>query len=188
MSKDYLTVKEFAEERSCSTQYVYKLLQTKLQPYVVMVDGKKCIDIRALEVFSETDATNQETNFATNLATEVVNPSASSIEEELKRINARNEDLIDDLRAEIKEKDAQLKQMNEKIVSLFETNQRLMENNQRLQLNYQYLLGDSKDIGVDAEVNEQDTRAEVEPEEEKEVKKEPEQPKKRGFFSRLFNI
>ena len=188
MEKEYLTVKQFAEMRAVSTQYVYKLLQTKLQPYVVMVDGKKCIDIKALEVFSKNDATNFATNDATNFATKVANPSASSIEEELKRINARNEDLIDDLRAEIKAKDAQLQQMNEKIVSLFETNQRLMENNQKLQLNYQMLLGDGKDIEVDAEVNEQDTRAEVEPEEEKEVKKEPEQPKKRGFFSRLFNI
>ena len=188
MSKNYLTVKEFAEERSCSTQYVYKLLQTKLQPYVVMVEGKKCIDIKALEVFSETDATNHATNFATNFATEFATPSASNIDEELKRINARNEDLIDDLRAQIKEKDAQIQQMNEKLINLFETNQRLMENNQKLQLNYQMLLGDGKNIEVDAEVNEQESRAGVELEEEIEVKKEPEQAKKRGFFSRLFNI
>lgn len=185
MDKEYLTVKEFAKERSCSTQYVYKLLQTKLQPYVVMVDGKKCIDIKALEVFSEDFATNQETNFATEFATNVANQSAtsaSSIEDELKRINARNENLIDELRAQIKEKDAQLSQLNEKVISLFETNQRLMENNQKLQLNYQYLLGDGKNIQVDEEVNVQSAQAE-EPEIVPEEKK-----KKKGFFSWLFNI
>ena len=194
MEKEYLTVKEFARERSCSTQYVYRLLQTKLQPYVVVVDGKKLISAKAFEVFKETDATNQETNFATKFATEVErpststekndSPSTSTIEKELLRINARNEELIDSLREEIKAKDAQLSQLNEKIISLFETNQRLMENNQSLQLNYQLLLGDSKNIDLrNVEVNAQGARARDEAEE---IPEEP--PKKKGFFSKLFGL
>lgn len=191
MEKEYLTVKEFARERSCSTQYVYRLLQTKLQPYVVVVDGKKLINSKAFEVFEETDATNQETNFATKFATKFASPSPSTkendspspstIDKELLRINARNEKLIDSLREEIKAKDAQLSQLNEKIISLFETNQRLMENNQQLQLNYQMLLGEPKEKQY-VDVDEASARVEEEPEKEQE-----EPPKKKGFLNWLFN-
>ena len=38
MEKEYLTVKEYAEIKGCSSQYVYRLLQTKLQPFVVLVE------------------------------------------------------------------------------------------------------------------------------------------------------
>lgn len=185
MEKEYLTVKEFARARSCSTQYVYRLLQTKLQPYVVEVDGKKLISAKAFEVFEETNATNQETNFATNFATNVERPSSSTIEEELKRINARNESIIDNLQEQIKAKDAELSKLNDKIISLFETNQRLMENNQQLQLHYQMLLGEPKEKQyVDAdEVNANDEEG---PKEKPE--KEPEEkPKKKGFLNWLFN-
>lgn len=194
MEKEYLTVKEFARERSCSTQYVYRLLQTKLQPYVVVVDGKKLISAKAFEVFEETNATNQETNFATKFATNTEypsastekneRPSASTIEDELKRINERNEKLLDEMREEIKVKDAQLSQLNEKVISLFETNQRLMENNQKLQLNYQMLLSDKSNIDIDdAEVNAESAQVVEEPE------SAPEEPsKKKGLFSRLFGL
>ena len=176
MERQYLTVKEFARECNCSTQYVYRLLQTKLQPYVVLIDGKKHIDIKALEVVFKDDATNQETNFATKVANQVDNPSSSAIEEELKRINERNEKLIDEMREEIKAKDAQLSQLNEKVISLFETNQRLMENNQQLQLNYQMLLGAPEEKNI-VEVDEEGAR----------VVEEPQEPqKKKGLFSWLF--
>lgn len=177
MNKDYLTVKEYAEKCSCSTQYVYKLLQTKLQPFVVLVDGKKCIDIKALEEFPKTDATNQPTNFAT----EVANSSASSENaEELKRINKRNEDIIDDLRAQLKEKDNQIKKQNDHIVELSNKMAELFENNQKLQLNYQLLLGDPKE--KDNEIIEVDTESAPAREEIKE------EPLKKGFFKRLFRL
>ena len=175
MEKEYLSVKEYAEIKGCSTQYVYRILQTKLQPYVIVVEGKKCLKIEVLD----REETNQPTN-STNQTNQVANEgfkSSSSINfEEMKRINERNENLIDDLRAQLKEKDAQLSQLNEKVISLFETNQRLMENNQQLQLNYQLLLGDGK-IKQYEEVNVEGASAEEIVEEE---------PKRKGFFSRFF--
>lgn len=190
MSSDYITVKEYATIKGCSTQYVYKLLATKLVDYVEIVNGKKCLKISVLDAdfsksptASKSKVANQVDNQVANqVDNKVVATSSSALEEELKRINARNESLIDDLRNEIKEKDAQLSQMNEKIVSLFETNQRLMENNQRLQLNYQMLLGDGKNIQTDEEVEVQGARVE----EETEIVPE-EKPKKKGFLSWLFN-
>lgn len=191
MSNDYLTVKQYATYKGCSTQYVYKLLQTKLVDYVEIIDGKKCLKISVLDADFSNDSTNSESevaNFVANqvdnqVGNQVANPSSSNIEEELKRIIARNEDLVDSLREEIKAKDAQLSQLNEKIISLFETNQRLMENNQSLQLNYQLLLGEGKNIKVNEEVDIQGARVQEEPETQPEIEK----PKK-GFFSRLFNL
>lgn len=183
MEKDYLTVKEYATLKGCSTQYVYKLLQTKLNDYVVVVNGKKCLKISVLDEGVESVATKVANQVDNQVCNQVASPSASALEEELKRIIARNEDLVDSLREEIKAKDAQLSQMNEKIISLFETNQRLMENNQSLQLNYQLLLGDLQGKPINEEVDIQGARVQEEPETIPE-----EEPKKKGFFSRLFNL
>lgn len=46
--KEYLTVKEFAEQAKVSTQSVYKRMATSLQPYVVEVDNQKMLQKQAL--------------------------------------------------------------------------------------------------------------------------------------------
>ena len=175
MEKEFLTVKEYAEIKGCSTQYVYKLLQTKLQPFVEVVEGRKLINASVLD----TDVANQPTN-ATNkhnqVANDVATPSSFEVEEELKRINKRNEDIIDDLRAQLKEKDAQIKEQSEHIVELSSKIAELFNNNQQLQLNYQLLLGDGKTKQYE-EVNVEGASAEEIIEEE---------PKKKSFFSRFF--
>lgn len=186
MEKDYLTVKEYATLKGCSTQYVYKLLQTKLNDFVVVVNGKKCLKISVLDEGFESVATKVANQVDNQVANKIDNSSASEIEIELKRINDRNEHIIDELREQIKEKDLQLKQMNEKIVSLFETNQRLLENNQSLQLNYQMLLGNTSNQINDTIVEEEDkqgAQAQNETIIETEIKEN-----KKGFWKRLFNI
>ena len=187
MDKDYLTIREYADIKGVSYHAIYKKLNTTLLPYVKEVKGHKVLKKEVLDDFVNPQNFNVKENLFNvkekkfNPSDEGVEPSALGVEEELKRVNARNEELIDDLRAEIKAKDAQLQQMTEKIVDLFETNQRLMENNQKLQLNYQLLLGDGKNIDVDAEVEEQDARGQEKPEIQPEEKK-----KKKGFLSWLF--
>ena len=186
MEKNYLTVKEYATLKGCSTQYVYKLLQTKLNNYVEVVNGKKCLKISVLDEGVERVATKVANQVDNQVCNQVANNSTSDFEIELKRINDRNESIIDELRAEIKEKDLQIKEMNEKIISLFETNQRLLENNQSLQLNYQMLLGNTTEKindTIDAEENEQGARSQNETIIEPEIKEN-----KKGFWKRLFNI
>jgi len=188
-NKEYLTIKEYATIKGCSTQFVYKAIKDKLADYVEVIDGKKYLKISVLgDEFSKSPTNpqskvdNQVANQIDNqVANQNANPSSSTLEKELIRVNARNEELIDSLREEIKAKDAQLTQLNEKIISLFETNQRLLENNQQLQLNYQMLLGDGKEKQF-VEVDEQGARVVEEPE-----NKEEEKQKKKGFFSWLFN-
>ena len=182
MEKDYLTVKEYATLKGCSTQYVYKLLQTKLNNYVEVVNGKKCLKISVLDEDVDSVATEVANQVDNQVCNQVASPSASADEEELKRINRRNEDIIDELRAQVKEKDAQIQKQNDQIVELSNRITELFENNQKLQLNYQYLLGDIKEKEV-AEVNAEGARAQEEPETVPE-----EEPKKKGFFSRFFNF
>lgn len=190
MNNEYLTIKQYATIKGCSTQYVYKLLQTKLVDYVEIVNGKKCLKISVLDAdFSKpsTNSDNEVANLVANqvdnqVRNQVDNSSSSTIEEELKRIIARNEELIDSLREEVKEKDARLQQMSDKIVDILETNQRLLENNQSLQLNYQLLLG----VGQDKQNEEVDAEGARVVEEPESAPEEP--PKKKGFFSRLFGL
>ena len=50
--KELLTIKEFAELSGRTTQAVYKQLNTKLSPFVKLVNNKKMLEKRALkEVF-----------------------------------------------------------------------------------------------------------------------------------------
>lgn len=193
--EEYLTIKEYAELKGISVQAVYKKLNGTLQPYVEVVEGRKVLKREVLEKTFSTKPSTFNFNVEQPFSTEGLTPSendsspctdkdgpSASTHTEIERINKRNEELIDDLRAQIKEKDAQIKEMNEKVISLFETNQRLMENNQKLQLNYQMLLGDGNSIDNE-EVDIQGARV---VEEQKSAPEEP--PKKKGLFSRLFGL
>lgn len=186
-NKEYYTIKEYAELKGVSVQSVYKKLNGTFKPYVEMVEGRKVLKREVLEenrsTFKHSTPLNVENEGLKvekndSLPCTNIDEASSSTHAEILRINKRNEELIDDLRAQLKEKDAQIKEMNEKVISLFETNQRLMENNQKLQLNYQLLLGDGK-IAEDEEVDIQGAQVVEEPEKE---------PEKKGFFSRLFGI
>lgn len=60
-NEEYLTVKDFAAAVGVSHQYVYKVLKTRLKPYVKRVNGKMMIHSSAIDLFkSESDgcATN----------------------------------------------------------------------------------------------------------------------------------
>ena len=47
-NESYITVSEYATLKGISKQAVYKQLNNKLQPFLIMVDGKKYIDKKAL--------------------------------------------------------------------------------------------------------------------------------------------
>ena len=52
MNDKYITVAEFSKRANISKQRVYQLLNKRLKEFVQEVDGKKMLDIRALESFS----------------------------------------------------------------------------------------------------------------------------------------
>lgn len=177
MEKEYYTIKEYADLKGVSYHAIYKKLNTTLKPFVTEVKGHKVLKKEALEGFSEPQNFTVKENLF-NGKEKGLNSSASTVEDELRRINARNEDLIDDLRSEIKSKDKQIEEMSLKIANLFETHQRLVERNQQLQMNYQLLLGNTTEQ-VNAEENAEGARSKDEGIEE---------TRKQGFISKLFKL
>lgn len=191
MEKDYLSISEYSKLKGVSYQAVYKKLNGIFEPFVVVVNGHKMLKKSILEEDffnkSSTDNFNKIELSSTKSSTvEKKGVASASAQDEILRINRRNEELIDDLRAQLKDKDAQIKEMNDKIISLFETNQRLLENNQSLQLNYQMLLGATADATkevVNADKNEEGAPVETD------IINQPEEPQiKKGFWQRLFNL
>lgn len=173
--KDFYTIKEYAEIKGCSSQYVYRIAHTKLKPFIIEVEGKMCIKREALEEDSN-QSTNKETNQPTEVGSGKVKASSFTYEEEMRRINKRNEEIIDQLRADIKDRDARIKEQTEQIISLSSQITELFRNNQQLQLNYQLLLSDNKDANYE-EVNVEGASAEEIIETDR---------KRKGFFSRFF--
>lgn len=195
MDKEYLTIKEYAEIKGVSVQSVYKRLNGTLKPFLSTVEGRKVLSREALgetfKPFKPLNSFNVESEGLKspkegNEPHKEKEIASSSTQAEIERINRRNEEIIDDLRAQLKDKDAQLKEMSDKIISLFETNQRLLENNQSLQLNYQMLLGATTETTnevVNADENEESAPVETD------IINQSEEPQtKKGFWQKLFNI
>jgi predicted DNA-binding transcriptional regulator YafY len=193
MKKEYLTIREVADKAGVSYQAIYKRLNSTLKDYVVEVEGRKALKPEVLRVMGSTPRSTVKPS-ETSTVKEGLN-SSSSEEKEMKRINKRNEEIIDDLRAQLKDKDEQIKKQSEHIVELSGKIAELFENNQKLQLNYQMLLSDGEtnrdivDVDVEGarayeEVKEDDN--DTVPESGQDARDNNEEPQKKSFFQKLF--
>ena len=65
MKEQYISISEFARRAGVSHQAIYKRLDKDLQPWLQVADGKKSLNIKALELFevekSATDSTESAT-------------------------------------------------------------------------------------------------------------------------------
>lgn len=109
-TEQYITVAEYAKRKGISKQAVYKQLNNKLKVFVNLVDGKKLIDIKALQDFNSTKVEQLSTEVE-QLSTEVEQPY---------------------LQKQIEEKDKVIQQLLEQITTLQEQNGRLTEQNGKL--------------------------------------------------------
>lgn len=183
MNNDYISVKEYAQLKGVSPQSVYKQLSTKLATYVVMVENRKMLKKEVLETLNlkgvEKELNQVDNQVDNSVDNQVEKLSTSFNSEELIRINQRNEKIIDELRAQIEEKDKQIKEQSQHIIELSDRVATLFENSQKIEFSYQLLLNE-KNQDNDIENEEISARAIDEAEEIK--------PEKKGFFRRLFNI
>lgn len=159
MNDKYITVAEFSKRANISKQRVYQLLNKRLKEFVQEVDGKKMLDIRALESFSiqGTCSNNQDT---CSSVVKEVEPDAKQEAPALELLKTT----IDMLQKQLEEKDRTIHELTEAL------------KNEQLQTSQAQALhgGSIKQLleqGQDAE----------EPEQQK---KEAEASK--GFFRRLF--
>ena len=179
MNNDYISVKEYAQLKGVSPQSVYKQLSTKLATYVVMVENRKMLKKEVLETLENKGVEAQFNQVDNQVDNQVEKLSTNFNSEELIRINQRNEKIIDELRAQIEEKDKQIKEQSQHIIELSDRVATLFENSQKIEFSYQLLLNE-KNQDNDIENEDISARAIDEAEEIK--------PEKKGFFRRLFNI
>lgn len=105
-----MKIKEFAQRVGISQQAVYKQLNNRLKDYVTVIDGKKWIDKRALELYEpKVNSTNCSTD------NQPMN-------------NQLNDKLIEMLRKELEEKGQQLHEKDKQIAEL----QKLLDQSQKL--------------------------------------------------------
>lgn len=114
--KEYLTVKEFAEQAKVSTQSVYKRMTTSLQPYIVEVDNQKMLQRQALA-----DLYNIEVGNSCKPIQEEVTNDCKPCNEEKEQYEEQIRQLIDkvhELEVELIQKDALVKEKESRIIDL----------------------------------------------------------------------
>lgn len=130
--ENLLTVSEYAAAVGISPQAVYKKLNNKLKPFLIVVDGKKYIDGAALE-----DGDNQRFK-------EVKQPFNQ-------QFNNQNQPLLE---RQIEEKDKTIQSLLRQVESLQEQNGKLTEllsQSQQLINQSQYLQAADKKLLVDGD-------------------------------------
>ena len=111
--KDYLTVKEFAKEVNISVQAVYQRLNKDLKEYFKIINGKKMINVLAIELFSFKEVEQEFNDSLTN-----------SLKDSLKLMEKQLEEKDN----QIKEKDRQISNLDKRL----EESQKLNANQQEL--------------------------------------------------------
>lgn len=96
-SEQYITVSEFSKRANVTRQYVYQQLDKKLKEFVKVVDNKKMLNIKGLELFiQEEDCKAVDKQFSQQLNNQVDS------------LNRQIESLLDQLKA----KDEQIKDLS----------------------------------------------------------------------------
>lgn len=133
--KRYISVAEFARLKGVSQQAIYKKLNNTLNPYVVIVEGRKMLDATALELGGVEPTVKQQ-----NQQNQSNQPlKGSTVENELKRLVEEQRATIEKLqkeleeaRAQISHKDEIIENMTTRLLSMAETQQELIRNSQIL--------------------------------------------------------
>lgn len=110
--QEYISIAEFAERAGVSKQAVYQRLNKSLKAYVKVIDGKKSINIRALEdLYGKDDCSSVEQDIQGEF--KGVEQGIDQ-EKEVQLINK----LIDTLQDELKSKDEQIREKDLQIKEL----------------------------------------------------------------------
>ena len=95
-SEQYITVSEFSKRANVTRQYVYQQLDKKLKEFVKVVDNKKMLNIKALELFNQgEDCKVVEQQFSQQLNNQVdsLNRQIESLLDQLKAQDEQIKDL-----------------------------------------------------------------------------------------------
>jgi len=113
---EYLSVKDFAERAGITTQYVYKLADNKLQPYITVTNDVKLVSSAALSLFPKSKVSQQnnqpEPEFAQQLPTDaqpVNSELTAALQETIVIMRLQQETLV----AQLAVKDKQISDLSD---------------------------------------------------------------------------
>ena len=185
---EYLSIADFADTAGVSKQAVYKRLDKDLKPYLKIIDGRKCLEVSAIELFQTTPGLSTQSS---TVETTKVKQSKNYLMlqlQETDRLLAQQQDTIKDQLAQIKE-------LNAHIIDLSKAQTEILRKQSQLQENFQILLGQQqKQLAEFSQVStvekvQQPVDEPVVKPSETETPTNPGQPpeaEKKGFWSKLF--
>lgn len=95
-SEQYITVSEFSKRANVTRQYVYQQLDKKLKEFVKVVDNKKMLNIKALELFNQGEdckVVEQQFSQQLNNQVDILNKQIESLLDQLKAKDEQIKDL-----------------------------------------------------------------------------------------------
>lgn len=183
--KEYLTIAEYAEIRSISKQAVYKSLSTKLKPYVIEVDGRKCLKKEVLGL--SVDQPIKQSKQVEQQVETPINPSTSMIDFLMEQIKEKDKQ-IESLQNDVRESRIHIQEQSNKLAELLEQSNQLQQNNQMLIK----MLGEGNPENketIEVSINEDDNNINNTEEiidDNEIIEEEQKIEKKKGFLSWLF--
>lgn len=117
-NNEYLSVSQYAELKGISKQAVYKQLNNKLKPFLIVVDGKKYIDKAVLTEGDNPQLNNQQPT----VEQQVEQPATNQIQLLLEQQLAEKDTTIQSLLRQIEN----LQEQNSKLTDLLHNSQVLL--------------------------------------------------------------
>lgn len=162
-NREFLSVAEFASTVNLTKQAVYNRLNKDLKPFVKTFDGVKYLSVQALQNFN---SMKDSKNCTSDLST---------IEELFQQLESKDK-TIEMLQNTVQQQLTQIENLQSHIIQLSTAQTDILNKQSQLQENFQILLGHQQQQLKTAQTIETTN-----------VEQETEEPKKQGFFSRLFN-
>lgn len=119
MNNDYIPIKEFANKVGVSTQAIYQRLEKDLQSYLKVEDGKKTLNIKALELFNTRPVANDNLQGIDNELYKTLQDTLNMLQEQIriKDEQLKNKDYLieqqrSDYNKQLQAKDLQIERLN----------------------------------------------------------------------------
>lgn len=148
----YITISDYAKLKGVSTTAVYKRLSTSLKPFLIMVEGKKCLKIEVLEEDRSngsqllepysykrvSNVGNNEKGQENDNFSQILTVLQTQLEEKDRQIERLQEEIKElhisaaEKEKSIFEKDKHIQEQAAKLSELLEQSQELNKNNQIL--------------------------------------------------------
>lgn len=90
-NNEYISIAEFAERANISKQAVYQQLDKKLKSYFKEIDGKKYINIKALDLYNEENSNDSEFN----KLNEIINTLSETIKVLNQQLTVKDEQIAE---------------------------------------------------------------------------------------------